>query len=180
MTKDQIIEEIVGREGGYVNNPNDKGGPTKWGITERVARANGYTGDMKDLPRQTAKQIYEQDYWFSPRFDLIATVSESIANELCDTGVNMGPIVQVKFLQRWLSALNDNQKLYPDLLPDGVIGNRTVVALRAFLQVRGKEGEQVLLRALNCSQGQKYLELTEARKENETFVYGWIKNRVTI
>ncbi|MBZ7417096.1 glycosyl hydrolase 108 family protein, partial [Klebsiella michiganensis] len=34
MTADQIIEGILGKEGGYVNNPNDKGGPTRWGITQ--------------------------------------------------------------------------------------------------------------------------------------------------
>ncbi len=39
MTADQIIEGILGKEGGYVNNPNDKGGPTRWGITQTTARA---------------------------------------------------------------------------------------------------------------------------------------------
>ncbi|OCO16336.1 hypothetical protein AN684_0205915 [Klebsiella pneumoniae subsp. pneumoniae] len=44
MTADQIIEGILGKEGGYVNNPNDKGGPTRWGITQTTARAYGYKG----------------------------------------------------------------------------------------------------------------------------------------
>jgi hypothetical protein len=43
---------------------------------------------------------------------------------------------------------------------------------------RGKEGEQVLLRALNCSQGARYLELAEGREANEDFLYGWVKERV--
>ncbi|MDQ4651164.1 putative peptidoglycan-binding domain-containing protein, partial [Klebsiella pneumoniae] len=42
----------------------------------------------------------------------------------------------------------------------------------------GKEGEQVLLRALNCSQGARYLELAEGREANEDFLYGWVKERV--
>lgn len=45
MTADQIIEGILGKEGGYVDHPSDKGGPTRWGITQTIARAHGYTGD---------------------------------------------------------------------------------------------------------------------------------------
>lgn len=180
MTKDEIIEGILGKEGGYVNNPKDRGGPTRWGVTESTARANGYTGDMKTLPRETAKKILEDDYWYSPRFNLIAEVSSRIADELCDTGVNMGPTVQVKFLQRWLNVFNKQGTLYPDLIADGAIGNRTVTALRAFLGSRGSQGEQVLLKALNCSQGSKYLDITENREANEEFIFGWMLNRVEL
>ncbi|CNL62699.1 glycoside hydrolase family 108 protein [Yersinia aldovae] len=180
MTKDQIIENILGKEGGYVNNPNDTGGATRWGVTERTARANGYAGDMRTLSRDEARQILEADYWHGPRFDLLAPASPAIAAELCDTGVNMGPSVPAKWLQRWLNVLNQQGKLYPDLIADGQIGPRTVIALDAFLRVRGKEGEQVLLKGLNCSQGQRYLELAEQRPANETFVYGWVKERVAL
>lgn len=51
--------------------------------------------------------------------------------------------------------------------------------LSAFLDIRGKEGEEVLLKALNCSQGAYYLNITESRPANEEFIYGWLKNRVT-
>ncbi|QHA85553.1 glycoside hydrolase family 108 protein [Serratia rhizosphaerae] len=180
MTKDDIFNAILGKEGGYVNNPADKGGATRWGITERVARAHGYSGDMRQLPRETALSILTADYWTGPRFDLIAAVSPAIAAELCDTGVNMGPSVPGKWLQRWLNVFNHQQKLYPDLIVDGRIGSRTVTALNAFLSARGKEGECVLLKALNCSQGARYLELAEQRPANETFVYGWVKERVAL
>lgn len=180
MTKDQIFDRILGKEGGYVNNPNDKGGPTNWGITQAVARAHGYAGDMRNLSRQQALSILESDYWTGPRFDLIAAVSPAIAEELCDAGVNMGPSVPSKFLQRWLTAMNNGGKLYPDLIVDGAIGNRTVIALKAFLQSRGAAGEAVLLTALNCSQGVRYLEIAEKTPANETFLYGWIKERVTL
>ncbi len=49
MTKDDIFNAILGKEGGYVNHPDDKGGPTNWGITQATARAHGYVGDMRDL-----------------------------------------------------------------------------------------------------------------------------------
>lgn len=97
MTADQIIEGILGKEGGYVDHPSDKGGPTRWGITQTTARAHGYTGDMRNLPRETAKQILLSDYWTGPRFDQVAALSTLLADELCDTGVNMGPSVASKF-----------------------------------------------------------------------------------
>ena len=140
-----------GVKGGYVDHPHDKGGPTKWGITEKVARAHGYTGDMRNLTRAQALKIYESDYWSGPRFDQVAEYSALVAAELCDTGVNMGPSVPSKWLQRWLTAFNDGERLYPDISADGVIGPRTLSALRTYLDARGEEGEQVLLRALNCS-----------------------------
>ncbi|MEL4014375.1 glycoside hydrolase family 108 protein [Dryocola clanedunensis] len=178
MTKDQIFESILGKEGGYVDHPDDKGGPTRWGITQAVARAHGYAGSMKELPRETALAILTADYWTGPRFDQVSELSSSIAAELCDTGVNMGPTVQTKWFQRWLNVFNQQGKLYPDLISDGQIGPRTISALKAFLAARGKEGEQVMLKSLNCSQGQRYLELAEQRPANESFIYGWMKERV--
>ena len=69
---DRLIEELIEREGGYVNHPSDKGGPTRFGITEPVARAHGYSGPMALLPRDEAAAIYRRLYWLRPRFDEIA------------------------------------------------------------------------------------------------------------
>ena len=52
---DALIEALIEREGGYANHPADKGGPTCFGITEAVARAHGYAGAMRDLPRVEAE-----------------------------------------------------------------------------------------------------------------------------
>ncbi|MBN3194075.1 glycoside hydrolase family 108 protein [Pectobacterium versatile] len=180
MTKDEIFNVILNREGGYVNDLDDRGGPTNWGVTEKVARAHGYNGDMRNLTRQQALEIYEADYWYGPRFDQVAAVSPVIAAELCDTGINMGPSVPSKWFQRWLTAMNDGVRLYPDLIADGNIGPRTITALRQYLAARGLEAERVLLRALNCSQGARYLELAEQRPANEAFLYGWVRERVQL
>ncbi|HCX5186890.1 TPA: glycoside hydrolase family 108 protein [Escherichia coli] len=180
MTKDDIFNAILGKEGGYVNHPDDRGKATKWGITEVTARAHNYTDDMRDLTREQALAILEADYWYGPRFDQVAAVSPVIAAELCDTGVNMGPSVQVKWFQRWLNVFNNQQQFYPDLIADGQIGPRSISALKSFLAKRGSEGEAVLLRAMNCSQGQRYLELAELRPANESFAYGWIRERVSL
>lgn len=176
---DRLIEALIEREGGYVDHPADKGGPTCFGITEAVARAQGYAGPMRQLPRSEAAAIYERLYWLRPAFDQVAKRSPRLAAELFDTGVNMGPAVAVTFLQRALTALNRNGHDYPDLVPDGRIGAVTLAALDAFLAVRGKTaGEAVLLRALEALQGERYLRLAERRPANEAFLYGWLANRI--
>ena len=176
---DGLIDAVIEREGGYVNNPADKGGPTCFGITEAVARAHGYAGPMRQLPRQEAAAIYKRLYWSRPRLDQVAERSPPVAAEMFDTGVNMGPAVAVTFLQRALTALNRNGVDYPDLVPDGRIGERTIAALDTFLQVRGRTGgETVLLRAIEALQGERYLRLAERRPANEAFLYGWLANRI--
>jgi lysozyme family protein len=175
----QLIDALIEREGGYVNHPADRGGPTCFGITEAVARAHGYAGAMAALPRDEAAAIYRRLYWLRPRFDEVAKRSARIAAELFDTGVNMGPAVAATFLQRALTALNRNGADYPDLTPDGRIGSRTLSALDTFLAVRGRRsGETVLLRALEALQGERYLRLAERRPANEAFLYGWLANRM--
>ena len=176
---DQLIDAVIDREGGYVDHPADKGGPTCFGITEAVARAHGYAGPMRLLPREQAAAIYKRLYWLRPKFDEVAIRSCAVAAELFDTGVNMGPAVAATFVQRALTALNRNGHDYPDLTPDGRIGAQTLVALDAFLRLRGKTGgETVLLRALEALQGERYLRLAERRPANEAFLYGWLANRI--
>lgn len=178
MNVDELIEALIEREGGYVSHPQDRGGPTKFGVTEAVARAHGYGGAMRNLPREEAAAIYKRLYWLRPRFDQVAKRSQAVAGELFDTGVNMGPAVASTFLQRALSALNRDRKDYPDLVPDGRIGPATLAALDSFFQIRGKAGETVLLRSLDALQGERYIRLAERRPANEAFLYGWLANRI--
>jgi lysozyme family protein len=105
---DMLIDGLIDREGGYANHRADTGGPTCFGISEAVARANGYGGEMRRLPREEAAAIYRRLYWLRPRFDQVAKRSARLAAELFDTGANMGPAVAVTFLQRALTALNRN------------------------------------------------------------------------
>jgi lysozyme family protein len=179
MEVDELIDELIEREGGYVNNPADRGGPTRYGVTEAVARAHGYAGPMAMLPRDEAAAIYRRLYWLRPRFDQIADRAPRVAAELFDTGANMGPAVAATFLQRALTALNRGGKDFPDLVPDGRVGPATVAALDSFLEARGMcGGETVLLRALEALQGERYLRLAEKRPANEAFLYGWLANRI--
>ncbi|MCA1653292.1 MAG: glycoside hydrolase family 108 protein [Sphingomicrobium sp.] len=174
----ELVDALIEREGGYVVNPADRGGPTRFGITQAVARAHGYAGPMALLPREEAAGIYRRLYWDRPDFDAVAVRAPRVATELFDTGANMGPAVAVTFLQRALTALNRNATDYPDLVPDGRVGPSTLAALDAFLRLRSGSGETVLLRALEALQGERYLRLAERRPANEAFLYGWLANRI--
>ena len=178
MGFDQAFDRLILIERGYSDNPNDAGGKTRYGITEAVARANGYQGAMADLPLDKARAIYRAQYWNTLQLDKIASMVPSIAEEMFDTGVNMGIAVSGQFLQRALSAFNLRGRVYPDLVADGLIGPMTIHALTLYLRSRGVEGEKVLLRALNALQGARYMDITERRPENEDFIYGWFSARV--
>ena len=180
---EKYISDLIIREAGYVNNVHDRGGATRWGITERVARKHNYSGAMCELPKDVAREIYMKEYWTECRFADVENLSQSIAEELFDTGVNMGQATAVGFLQRALNLFNQSHKevpLFPELNVDGDLGAKTLAALSAFLKLRGLQGERVLLRVLNCFQGTRYAELTENRETNEEFVYGWFSNRVAV
>lgn len=177
---ERTIDHLIAVEGGYVNHPNDRGGPTNYGITEAVARQNGYTGAMKDLPLQTAKDIYIRRYWTAPGFDKVAPISEAVAAELLDTGVNMGPAQATMFLQRALNAFSQSGKAYPMIAVDGGLGPTTLNTLMTYLKGRGAPGVPVLLKAMNSLQGARYIELTEQRTQNSTFTYGWFAQRISI
>lgn len=180
MNIEQYLEELIKREGGYVNNPADRGGATKYGITEAVARTNGFKGNMKDLPLNVAKAIYKKQYWTDPRFDQVNVISSLVAEELLDTGVNCGTGFTKPLLQRALNLLNNQGKAgFPDLVIDGVYGSTTLGALKTYLAKRGKVGEKVLVRVLNIMQGQRYIEITEKNPSQEQFFYGWIANRIS-
>ena len=178
MDADKLIDDVIGREGGYSNHPADRGGATRWGITEAVARAHGYRGDMRTFPREEAVTLYKRIYWARPGFDRIGELAPDVAAELFDTGVNMGPGVAVSFLHRALNALNRGASDYADIAPGVRIDDPTVAALMTFLRKRAPHGEAVLMKALEALQGERYLDLAERRPANEAFLYGWLANRL--
>src|ERR1700761_6411440 len=100
MDPTNLSDELIEREGGYVARAEDKGGPTRFGITQAVARAHGYGGAMAGLPRETAVAIYRADYWTRPGLEAVAPLAPKIAEELFDTGVNMGAGTAAGFLRR--------------------------------------------------------------------------------
>lgn len=178
-----MLLAVIEREGDYVDNPKDKGGKTRWGVTEAVARADGFAGDMRFLPRVRAYDILFRRYVVAPGFATILDAAPLATEELVDTFVNMGagnreakdgPIF---WLQRFLNAANREERDYADITVDGVIGPATRRSLGAYLGKRAG-GDRILATFLNGMQAARYLGITEAREANEEFFNGWLANRV--
>lgn len=180
MTIDQMIDGLLTREGGYVNHPADRGGPTNWGITQDVARKDGYTGDMRQLSRDRARTIYWNKFVRAPGIDKLAQRSARIAAEALDTGVNMGVGWGVVFLQVALNAFNSGGRDWPDLSRlDGDYGPTTDAALTAYIKRRAADDwEATMLAAMNAQQGARYLGIISGNPSQEAFAFGWFRHRV--
>lgn len=174
---EEALKILLGIEGDFSDDPADSGGATRWGITEFLARAHGYTGEMRDLPLAKAKEIYNAEYWWPLRLAEIGALSPSIAYEIFDTAVNTPPGTPAVFLQRLLNANNNLGTLYPDIAVDGRIGEKTIAALTRFLTIRKAAGEEVLLAALNGLQIAYYTDLVERRQKDEKWFWGWLLQR---
>lgn len=175
---ERAFARTLGLEGRYSDHPADRGGPTMFGITEMVARANGYYGAMSELPLEAAQRIAKTQYWDPLRLDDVADLSPHVAEELFDTGYNGGITTAGRIFQRWLSALNRGGTDYPDLVIDGFVGPITVARFRSYMGRRGREGAEVLVKAMNASQGTRYLEIAEMNPSQEAFLYGWVRTRL--
>jgi lysozyme family protein len=115
MPFDEAFNLLLLHEGGYSNHAADPGGATRFGVTEAVARAEGYTGAMRDYPLSEARKVYRKRYWDALRLD---DLPAEIRFDLFDAAVNSGVTQSVKWAQRIL-ALKD----------DGIIGPATMQAL---------------------------------------------------
>lgn len=114
MNFDLAFDALLGHEGGFTDNPSDPGGATRWGITERVARANGYAGSMRDLPVDVAKRIARSEYWDAVKAE---DLPASLRYAVFDAAYNSGTTQATYWLQRALGVKSD-----------GVIGAQTILA----------------------------------------------------
>lgn len=170
-----IIAAVFAVEGGYVNNPKDPGGATNHGVTEKVARDHGYTGHMKDLPKETAVEIYYQDYIDKPGYSWVIDRSPALGEKLVDIGVNAGTGRASRWFQVGLNAYNRDAKDYPDLKVDGQLGPATFQAYASLAKLRGEtKACELMIKALEAQQGAHYLSLTKL----ETFTVGWMDHRI--
>lgn len=158
---EQAFSRVIMIEGGYVNDPTDRGGETNYGISKRAFP----NVDIKNLTLEQAKDIYRKHYWDKMLAD---SFPQAIAEELFDTAVNMGVGAASKMLQRGLNLLNRNGRNFPDLVVDGIIGKKTI---NAFLAV----DNDILLKVLNGLQFMRYVEITERDPSQEKFFNGWMR-----
>lgn len=170
-----IISAIVAIEGGYVNNPEDPGGETNYGITKQVALSHGYTGDMKDIPSSVVNSIYYQDYIVKPGYLPMLTISPPVAEKLIDESVNVGVKRPACWFQQTLNALNRNGKDYSPVTEDCVVGASTIQAYESLEKVRGKTlACELTIKMLDGALSAHYYSLTGMRD----FIVGWFTYRV--
>lgn len=115
MTFDEAFAALLQHEGEWSNHAADPGGKTRWGITEMVARSEGYKGDMREYPLTEAKKVYKRRYWDAMRLD---EIRPELRFDLFDTAVNSGVGAATTWAQRLLN-----------IKADGVIGPITLQAL---------------------------------------------------
>lgn len=175
----------LGHEGGYGNDPDDVGGETYKGISR--AYNPSWSGwilidNLKTKPGfpQTAydsseldlsvKRFYKSNYWDANLLDRVT--DQDIANEMFDTGVNMGVARAGRFLQEALNLLNKNGSIYGDIVEDGKVGPNTLRALDACLTYRGNT---YLYKIMNILQGEHYINYMSQSPTQEKYAYGWLK-----
>lgn len=172
---------VMKNEGGYANNPNDRGGETwkgiarkihpKWPGWEEIDALKKKSNWMALLKQSNAIQMlvelfYEDNFWDEMLLGLIN--NQRIAEECFDTAVNMGTGRAALFLQRALNVTNKSGKEYPDLKLDAQIGEKTIAT------INGHKRPKDVLKVLNCLQGAKYIEICEANPSQEEFMSGWL------
>jgi lysozyme family protein len=187
---DPFWPPLKAREGGgtFTNRPSDKGGPTRWGVDAealgdwRKLGRPATAGEVQALGEPEAIAIYRVRYFARPGFDRVAQISARIAEELLDTGVNMGVSWPATWLQQTLNLCNRQGQDWADQLVDGAIGAVTLRGLQALIQRRGvRAGEDLVLRCLNGFQFGRYVEITQAGGPNgiqEQNFCGWIIGRI--
>lgn len=155
---DSAFEFMLPHEGGYVNNPRDPGGETKYGITKRTYPDE----DIQNLTVERAKELYRRDFWY-PLYDRIN--SQAIANKLFDLGVNMGRRPAVTLLQKACIQCGEVTAA------DGGFGPNTLLAVNSADEV-------LLLTAFKQVAVGHYQHLVAVNPKLASFLIGWCKRAV--
>ena len=169
-----IIGAAIALEGGYVNHRSDPGGETNMGVTVSVARANGYAGPMRTLPREVAESIYYRRYLVAPGLEPLIALDAAVTEEMFDTTVNMGPARPSRWFQHGLNDLCAAR-----VGVDGKIGGQTIAA---FASCQKKLGAATLcismLDSLDARQRAEYARLVRVNRNLGVFHKGWVAHRI--
>lgn len=140
---DTVLSDIVAREGGFVDLGADRGGATKYGITQKALGVwlghPASVDDVQALDVDTAKAIYRKNYYLAPHLDQLPALIQPV---MLDAAVNSGPGQAVMWLQAVLNANN-----YGPLTEDGGIGPKTVTAATAAAAAMGPALNKALIEA---------------------------------
>jgi lysozyme family protein len=158
------VKHVLEVEKGFSNHKSDSGGETMYGITEKVARANGYKGQMKDLPLSLALMIYKKDFWDVLNLDLLT--NQTIAEIVFDIGVNGGIGRAGTFLQRAINlSTRENIKV------DGQVGRVTIGKANGLLGANVEKSVRILTALASAH----YINCCEMAEKNEDFLFGWLR-----
>jgi lysozyme family protein len=151
----KAFDYLMYHEGGYVNDKQDAGGETKFGISK-----HSYPNlDIKSLTRDQARQIYFVDFWMKAK--CVQINDENIAIKFFDLCVNMGISQAVKLIQRALRATGQN------VVEDGLIGPITLTAIN-------KADPTDLFAALKSETAGYYRLVVQANPSQQKFINGWL------
>ena len=159
---DKIFEYILMVEGGYSNDKADKGGKTKYGIIEVEARKYGYQGDMKNLTKEIAEDIYKNKYYLSNNLDKIK--DKRVALSIADWTINSGSW-GLKKAQRVVNILKGDI-----LVVDGRIGEKSIEAINSI-------NPEMFLTQYHDLQRKFYHAIVNSNSSQSVFLKGWL-NRV--
>ena len=160
-TFERAFKRTIGHEGGWVNNPNDPGGETKYGVTKR----DHPDLDIANLTLEQAKGIYFAEYWLPLGAKDLA--DEDVACKVFDIAINCGTRKAIEILQRAINFLTPRED---EVAEDGSVGPVTIAAANAL-------DPDLLLLALRGEQYQHYRSLIRSDKTTryETFARGWLR-----
>jgi len=182
----KAFSKIMPAEGGYVNHALDRGGETYKGISrnyhgtwpgwiliERYKRLPNFPDNLEESQslKDHVQVFYKSNFWDINKLDLIQ--NQDIAEELFDTGVNMGTKIAAEFLQKAYNLLSKNGVEYDKISVDGIIGNKTLSA------INNHKYPKRIFKTLNILQGSRYISICEKDPSQEEFFAGWI-SRVEI
>lgn len=158
------LEFVLPHEGGYSDNPADRGGPTMYGITQETARRHGYTGPMQELPLEVAASIYGQSYW--PGLEAVA--NQAVASKILDLRVNFGVAGGNIVAQTAVNQLVD-----PPTAVDGKWGPDTLESINAA-------DPAALLDELATAAAARYQSIVDRNPSQEVFLRGWMKRALDL
>ena len=153
---EDIIEVVLHHEGGYVNDLDDPGGETNFGIAKR----SHPDVDIKNLTEEGAKEIYYQDYWMKNRVPQLPDELKHIYFDMC---INQGRGRAVKILQQAANAKGANLKV------DGGLGPKTIGALNG-----------VELQRVRAYRIKYYADLVTRKPDLEKFYFGWFRRGLEV
>lgn len=160
---EKFLDYIFEVEGGFTDDENDRGGKTTWGITEEEAREFGYAGDMRNLTKDFAKNIYLKKYYLGNKLDKV--INNKVALSIFDWAVNSGR----RGIKKAQIVAN---KFGANLIVDGIVGNKTLEAINNI-------NPEAFLKEYHEMQRTFYKNLAAKDITQEDFLKGWL-NRVEI